>query len=131
MHFVLIGANDVLHEGVRRGPPEIAGRVARAAARLAALAALDETPVHVVSLLPTARPRANETIRRTNELLAAAAEEGGFGFLDVHGRFAGDAGLLRPELTVDGVHLSPPGMALLADRLARACPDLGPSPRID
>jgi lysophospholipase L1-like esterase len=51
----------------------------------------------------------NDHIRELNQELKAIAEESGVHFLDLHPLFTDAQGNLRPELTTDGLHLSPQG----------------------
>lgn len=51
----------------------------------------------------------NERIHMLNQQLAAMAQEAGVAFLDLYPLFVDNEGLLRAELTTDGLHLSPQG----------------------
>lgn len=51
----------------------------------------------------------NQRIQALNAQLEAIAQQGGAYFLDLYPLFANPAGYLRPELSTDGLHLSPQG----------------------
>ena len=80
----------------------------------------------LVSLLPVSDPGQARRVQATNALLAGAAAQGSWRFVDAHSSLADVEGRLSAGSTVDGVHLSVAGMALLAGSLAAACPALGP-----
>lgn len=51
----------------------------------------------------------NERIYQFNRKLAAIADQANVSFLDLQSLFSDNEGFLRPELTTDGLHLSPQG----------------------
>jgi lysophospholipase L1-like esterase len=72
-----------------------------------------QTRLIVYSLLPTrleALP--SDRIQRVNHQIAALATQQGATFVDLHPSFSDSQGQLRPELTTDGLHLSPQGYTL-------------------
>ncbi len=61
----------------------------------------------VYSILPTRLPALpSDRIRRINASLAAISRQEGASFYDLQTHFAGTDGILRRELTTDGLHLS-------------------------
>ncbi len=72
------------------------------------------TPVWADALLTIS----NGEIRALNDRLAQLARVQGADYLDLHSAFATDDGMLRPELTTDGLHLSPQGYGVWRSRLA-------------
>jgi lysophospholipase L1-like esterase len=62
------------------------------------------------SILPTRSAQIpNERIARLNPWIEAIAQRHGAVYLDLHRYFADSDGAIRPELTTDGIHLSPQG----------------------
>jgi lysophospholipase L1-like esterase len=65
----------------------------------------------IQSLLPTAGTIgiSNERIRSINQKLASIAHQEGVDYVDLYSHFADTQGDMRPELTTDGLHLTPAG----------------------
>ena len=118
--IVLIGCNDLLHHGIEREPAEVARRVLALCSELEGVEEL-----LLVSLLPVREPVQARRVQATNALLAEAASESAWRFVDAHSPLADAQGRLSASSTVDGVHLSVAGMTILAGALAAACPALG------
>jgi lysophospholipase L1-like esterase len=114
--FVLIGINDLIR-GV--GDAELLENQRRIIYDLQQVH--PQAQIVLQSILPHAGDRAteqnkdrlkaisNDHIRELNQELKAIAEESGVHFLDLHPLFTDAQGNLRPELTTDGLHLSPQG----------------------
>lgn len=69
--------------------------------------------VVVYALLPTRLSRLpSDRIRHLNHQIAHVADYHGAGFIDLQSRFTDHRGLLRQDLTTDGLHLSEQGYAL-------------------
>ncbi len=67
----------------------------------------------VYSILPTRlRDVSGDRILRVNQRLATLATYQGATFVDLHPSFSDSQGLLRLDLTTDGLHLSPQGYSL-------------------
>jgi lysophospholipase L1-like esterase len=67
----------------------------------------------VYSILPTRLGGIlNDRIQRVNQSLAVVAAQQGATFIDLYSVFSDSSGQLRPELTTDGLHLSPQGYTL-------------------
>jgi lysophospholipase L1-like esterase len=68
----------------------------------------------------------NERIRALNDRLAQLAQNQGVDYLDLHSAFTTADGMLRPDLTTDGLHLSPQGYGVWRSRLATYVRQKGP-----
>ncbi|MFQ4134863.1 GDSL-type esterase/lipase family protein [Nodosilinea sp. PGN35] len=67
----------------------------------------------VYSILPTRlREVSSDRIQRVNQRLAALAAHQGATYVDLHPSFSDSQGLLRVDLTTDGLHLSSQGYTL-------------------
>lgn len=67
----------------------------------------------VYSILPTRlREVSSDRIQRVNQRLAALATHQGATYVDLHTTFSDSQGLLRVDLTTDGLHLSSQGYTL-------------------
>lgn len=74
--------------------------------------------VVVLSILPTRRPAlSGSMLQHINRQIAIAAWQQGGEFVDLQPAFMDSQGLLRLELTTDGIHLNPQGYRLLAAQL--------------
>ena len=107
---VMIGTNDVLRgfapEDIRRSYHALLDRLIASGSRVV----VTSTPL-------TGSPSANAGIQALNTDIQAYCREGRCSFVDLNARIARD-GLLRPDVTVDGVHLNGAGYALWAEALA-------------
>ena len=127
---ILAGTNDVAGNSGRVSVDAIEDNLAT----MAELATLHGVKVVLASLLPisddkrdvkgaplvrsTDRPPA--TLREINAWLAAYAARNGHVYLDYHSAVADAAGLLRSELTNDGLHPNEAGYAVMAPLAERA-----------
>lgn len=72
----------------------------------------------VLSVLPTRLPSVPpQRVTQVNEQLAIALRRRGVEFIDLQPAFSDHQGLLRTDLTTDGLHLNPQGYSLLASYL--------------
>jgi lysophospholipase L1-like esterase len=84
----------------------------------------------VQSILPTrSRQIPNDRIAALNGLIEVVAQRNGVNYLDVHQQFADRDGMLRSELTTDGIHLSPQGYEQWQIALQRMDQQLAQRPR--
>jgi lysophospholipase L1-like esterase len=68
------------------------------------------TQIIVQSILPIRRPQvSNQRIRHLNAQIAVIAKQERASYLNIHNWFTDVDGALRPELSTDGLHLSPAG----------------------
>ncbi len=118
--FLLIGVNDISHA---LESDSIAGAIIALADSIR-----KETPhtrLYVQSCLPfnlsfgyyKALKNREHQVPEINAILRNAAADHGYTFIDLYSSFAGEDGLLRPELTNDGLHLIAPGYMLWRDLL--------------
>lgn len=118
--FLLIGVNDISHA---LESDSIAGAIIELADSIK-----KETPrtrLYVQSCLPfnlsfgyyKALKNREHQVPEINTILRDAAADHGYTFIDLYSSFAGEDGLLRPELTNDGLHLIAPGYMLWRDLL--------------
>jgi lysophospholipase L1-like esterase len=80
----------------------------------------DESRVPAGTRLLRSRKRPPATLRAINDGLAAWAARNGCVFLDYHAAMADARGMLRPELTKDGVHPNAAGYAAMAPLAEKA-----------
>ena len=114
--FLMIGANDCLDIG-----PPMETKVAGYALLLDKLKqAAPDAKVYVQSCLPVTRERweyMQPAIKELNSHIERLAKERGFVYVDLHSKFTGPDGKMRPELTSDGLHVSKDGYELWAKTL--------------
>lgn len=116
--FLMIGINDLMQG---RSEAEIVAGVDAIAAECSARS--PGTRLVLLSLLPVGAGApdpflTNGRLRALNASLAEVAGRRGAAFVDLFPRFADAQGGLRPELTRDGVHLTPKGYLLWRDGIA-------------
>jgi lysophospholipase L1-like esterase len=111
--YIMAGVND-LKNGVE--PPVVVSNIELIAQRLR-----EQHPrsrIVVLSILPTRLPPiSSTTVRWVNQRVAMAVNQQGVEFVDLQPAFMDSQGLLRTELTTDGIHLSPQGYRVLAGHL--------------
>lgn len=118
--FLLIGVNDISHA---LESDSIAGAIIDVADTI--VKASPNTKLYVQSCLPfnlsfgyyKALKDREHQVPEINTILRDAAAEHGYTFIDLYSSFVGEDGLLRPELTNDGLHLIAPGYLLWRDIL--------------
>lgn len=77
-----------------------------------------QTRIVVLGILPTRLPTVPpSTVAQVNGQLAIALRRRGVEFVDLQPAFGDSQGLLRTDLTTDGLHLNPQGYSLLASYL--------------
>ena len=65
------------------------------------------------------KTRTNEKVRQANAKIAQLAEQYGCHYIDVNDGLANDSGALKPELTVEGVHMYPNGYRIVFENLKK------------
>lgn len=70
-----------------------------------------------VKASPWMQNRTNENISRANAMVAALAKEFGFQYIDVNDGLKDEAGCLKMEYTVDGIHMTPDAYYTVFERL--------------
>ena len=86
------------------------------------LATAPEAQIFVLGIPPMARwwegaKERNATIREINARLAEGAEKNGYRFIELESVLTDENGLLRGELTSDGVHLSAKGYVAVLEKM--------------
>lgn len=109
--YLMIGVNDMLPGG----PPmdNMITAYGYLLHELKELAPGAEVVVH--SILPVSKPEfsyMHEPIKELNSYIKKLAAFRGMKYVDLYSRFADEQGLLKKELTNDGVHLTPAGYEL-------------------
>jgi lysophospholipase L1-like esterase len=75
----------------------------------------------VQSILPTrSKFVSNDRITKLNPWIETIASRNGVAYMDLHPQFADGDGMMRRDLTTDGIHLSPQGYELWQAALARS-----------
>lgn len=118
--FLMIGVNDISHA---LSSDSIAGAIVAVADSI--VKASPRTRLYVQSCLPfnlsfgyyKALKDREHQVPEINAVLRDAAKEHGYTFVDLYSSFVGEDGLLRPELTNDGLHLIAPGYMLWRELL--------------
>lgn len=127
--FLQIGTNDFHH---RRAVDYIVTNIKRIIATLRER--LPEAEIYLISLYPVnpkisfsgkmiTFPRKNKKIDRINALLSEYAGASGITYIDINGALKNDKGLLKPEYTIDGLHLTNEGYLLVTDILKKYIED--------
>lgn len=109
--FLMIGINDMLPQG-----PPMENMVAAYGYLLDHLKQdAPDAEVIVQSILPVNKPDfsyMHDPIIELNKHIKQMADERGLKYVDLYSHFADEKGEMKPELTNDGVHLTPAGYEL-------------------
>ncbi|MGA6222070.1 GDSL-type esterase/lipase family protein [Streptomyces umbrinus] len=119
---LLIGTNDLRDLVEPSAADEIAVRMERLVARIRAAA--PAAPLYINSVLPRARIYA-DSICALNKHYARIADETGAAYLDLWPALAGPDGAIRPEFSLDELHLTGAGYRAWTEVLR---PHLRPHP---
>ena len=114
---VMIGTNDLHGLGPSTSPAVIASQIGELIAVLHDL--VPRVPLILNSVTPRS-PLFTLRIRDLNARCARLADGAGVRFVDLWPTFADGDGAIRPELTMDGIHLSPAGYNAWAKALRPA-----------
>ena len=68
-----------------------------------------ETQVYVQTILPTAKSIFVESINKINNTIKSKSSKFNFTVIDLHSHFENNDGLIKKELTTDGIHLNSKG----------------------
>ena len=120
--FLMIGTNDLSGGLTVEAVAEGAVAVARGIRR-----GIPDAELYVQSVLPREAAMA-DAVEAVNARLAAAADEAGYTYLDIHGAFDAGDGSLEASLTEDDLHLNEAGYArwsaLIEPCVRRGCEGL-------
>ena len=118
--FLLIGINDINNwhnkwgipspEYVGNNIPKIAKKIHRKSPR---------TKIYVQTVLPTDLEAVKDAILTVNKIIKANGAKGHYQVIDLYSAFVGANGLIKPELTRDGIHLTAEGYALWVKKLEK------------
>lgn len=114
--FLLIGTNDLWS---RNSGKKVAQNIDLATAKIRA--GSPQTKVFVQTVFPLrSSPELNSKVRKINKALQMLASDGRYRIVDTYTLMSDSTGLLRAELTTDGVHLNSQGYRLWAELLNSA-----------
>lgn len=68
-----------------------------------------ETQVYVQTILPTSKSIFVESIKKINNTIKSKSSKFNFTLIDLHSHFENNDGLIKKELTTDGIHLNSKG----------------------
>jgi lysophospholipase L1-like esterase len=106
--YVMVGVNDLKNGKTDR---EILGNLQKIMQRLRQVH--PQAQVIVNSVLPTRLPSIpTDRVTPLNQKIAQLAQQEGVGYLALTSAFADESGILRQDLTTDGIHLSAQGYAV-------------------
>lgn len=112
--YVMGGINDLKHQV---SPDVVAANLAQIVQTLRAQQT--QADIIVLSILPTrSSVIPGSVVQQANQQIAAAVQQQGATFVDLQPAFADGTGLLRADLTTDGIHLNAEGYGVLATYLA-------------
>ncbi|MEU2739432.1 GDSL-type esterase/lipase family protein [Streptomyces sp. NPDC007095] len=103
---LLIGANDLRDLVEPTGVDDIAARMERLVARIRTT--VPQAPLYLNSVMPRAQVYATN-VRALNRHYARIADRAGATYVDLWSALAGPDGALRPEFTLDELHLTGAG----------------------
>lgn len=116
--FILIGINDINNwhnkwgipspEYVGNNIPKIAKEIHRKSPR---------TKIYVQTVLPTDLEAVKDAILCVNDIIKSHEAAGHYQVIDLYSAFVDSNGLIKPELTKDGIHLTAAGYALWVKKL--------------
>ena len=111
--FLMIGINDINNwynewgipspEYVGNNIPKIADAIHKGSRR---------TKIYVQTVLPTDLDAVRDAIRTVNDIIRSNEHDHHYEVIDLYTSFVDDNGLIKPELTTDGVHLTNAGYEL-------------------
>ena len=111
--FILIGINDIYNwynkwgipspEYVGNNIPKITDAIHKGSRH---------TKIYVQTVLPTDLDAVRDAIRTVNEIIRSNEHDHHYEVIDLYSSFIDDKGLIKPELTTDGTHLTQAGYDL-------------------
>lgn len=116
--FIMIGINDINNWNLNWGipSPEYVGnnipKIAKAIHRKS-----PKTKIYIQTVLPTDLPAVKDAIITVNDIIKAHEAKGHYQVIDLYSKFVAPNGLIKSELTSDGIHLTAQGYALWVETL--------------
>jgi bacterial/archaeal transporter family protein len=111
--FIMIGINDILGSTLSMEQSSI--NILKSFEELHK--ALPETELFFLSVLPTSMPNVNIKVHELNSMIRTASSQAAFTYIPLAKNFVTETGLLKKELTRDGVHLTSEGYQVWAQTL--------------
>jgi lysophospholipase L1-like esterase len=111
--FLLIGINDINNWNNEWGIPSpeyVGNNIPKIAAAIHK--GSPKTKIYVQTVLPTDLDAVKDAIRTVNGIIKSHEPDGHYQVIDLYSDFADENGLIKPELTTDGVHLTKEGYDL-------------------
>jgi|TARA_B110000438_G_C15747664_1_gene621478 lysophospholipase L1-like esterase len=107
--FLLIGINDLWNNGSPNNPSAeyIGNNIIKIAQVISAKA--PKTKVYVQTVLPIDKEIYKNNILKVNEIIEANEKENAYEIIDLYSIFATENGLIKKELSSDGIHLNEKG----------------------
>tara|TARA_B110000259_G_scaffold182085_1_gene225135 strand:+ start:247 stop:918 length:672 start_codon:yes stop_codon:yes gene_type:complete len=107
--FLLIGINDLWNNGSPDNPSAeyIGNNIIKIAQVISAKA--PKTKVYVQTVLPIDKEIYKNNILKVNEIIEANEKENAYEIIDLYSIFATENGLIKKELSSDGIHLNEKG----------------------
>ena len=107
--FLLIGINDLWNNGSPDNPSAeyIGNNIIKIAQVISAKA--PKTKVYVQTVLPIDKEIYKNSILKVNEIIEANEKENAYEIIDLYSIFATENGLIKKELSSDGIHLNEKG----------------------
>jgi len=124
--FLLIGINDIYnwHHGRGNPPPppkHVGNNILKIAEKIHK--GTPKTKIYVQTVLPTDFEPVKEAILTVNSMIRSHEATGHYHVIDLYPEFTDSLGLIRPELTKDGVHLTDEGYAIWVKMLESVISD--------
>jgi lysophospholipase L1-like esterase len=116
--FLMIGINDINNwynkwgipspEYVGNNIPKIANEIHRKSPK---------TKIYIQTVLPSDLEPVKDAILTVNSMIKSYEAKGNYQVIDLYSSFVGTNGLIQPELTKDGIHLTAKGYRLWVELL--------------
>ena len=107
--FLLIGINDLWNNNSPNNPSAeyIANNIIQIAQVINA--ETPKTKIYVQTVLPIEKEQYKNSILKVNEIIKANEKENPYQIVDLYSIFVNENGLIRKELSTDGIHLNEKG----------------------
>lgn len=112
--FLLIGINDLWNFSPDTPSSEYIGENIIKIAEKIKIGS-PKTKVYIQTILPTSRKIYKIRIEKINNMIKSKSSKYDYAVIDLHSHFVNQSGLIKEELTTDGIHLNSNGYKLWAD----------------